>query len=241
MGNDLNELNKDFRLLSDSKKSKILQRFFKTGKGQYGEGDKFLGIVVPKQRMLAKKYQALSFGDLEKLIRSPFHEERLVSLLILTNKFQITNDKLQKKEIFNFYLKHTKYINNWDLVDLTAPKIVGAYLMDKDRSILYRMVKSKNLWERRIAVLATFQFIYFRDPTDTLKLAKLLLADSHDLIHKAVGWMLREVGKRCGEKHLRTFLDKNATTMPRTMLRYAIERLDEKNRTHYLHLKKEAD
>ena len=243
-------LKKDIQNLADPKKAKILQRFFKTSKGEYGEGDIFLGIIVPKQRGLVKKYwQDVTLADLDKLIKSKIHEERLIALLILVNKFQKSKisrlhlpsaraDDGQvnhKSKIFKFYLSHTKYINNWDLVDLSAPNIVGAHLIDKDRTILYKLAKSKNLWERRIAILATFAFIKNKDYKDTLKIAKILLNDRHDLIHKASGWMLREMGKRCGEKILTQFLDQNSKQMPRTMLRYTIERLPKKQQQYYLH------
>ena len=213
-------------------KAKLLSRFFKTGKGEYGEGDIFIGIIVPVQRQIAAEYRDLSMGELEKLLRSPIHEERLIALFILIHKYQ-KGDDVQKKKYFNFYLKNTKHINNWDLVDLSAPKIVGEYLKDKNRGILYKFARSKNLWERRIAALSTFQFIKRRYFTDSLKIAKILLHDNHDLIHKAVGWMLREIGKR-ERKTEEWFLLKHYKTMPRTMLRYVIERFDKKKRNFYL-------
>lgn len=249
----LTQLKAEIKKLADPKKAKILQRFFKTGKGEYGEGDKFLGITVPKQRQVAKKFNDLKFKDLSSLLKSKIHEERLIALLILVSKF--TREKnlvfersreakflislrqtrtISQKEIFDFYLSHTRFINNWDLVDLSAPKIVGAYLRKRDKKILYHLAKSKNLWERRIAVLATFDFIYNGDAKDALKISKILINDKHDLIHKATGWMLREVGKRCGQEYLLGFLDKNRKQMPRTMLRYAIERLPAKLRLKYL-------
>ncbi len=228
----LKRLKKDLRDLADPKKAKILQRFFKTGKGEYGEGDVFLGVVVPKQRMLVKKYwRDLDLKDLDKLIKSKIHEERLITLLILVRQYQSLNTK---SSIFKYFLSRTKYINNWDLVDLSAPNIVGEYLIDKNRAILYRLARSKSLWERRIAMLSTFAFIKRGDYADTLKIAKILIKDKHDLIYKATGWMLREVGKRCGEKHLLKFLDNNCRQMPRTMLRYAIERLNHRTKIKYL-------
>ncbi|MFA5990709.1 MAG: DNA alkylation repair protein [Candidatus Doudnabacteria bacterium] len=231
---NLPKLKRDMKKLANPAKAKVLAGFFKTGPGQYGEGDIFLGITVPLQRQLVKQYwQDLTMGDVDSLIKSKFHEERLIALLILVKQFQSLNIK---SSIFKFYLSHTKYINNWDLVDLSAPNIVGEYLIDKNRTILFKLAKSKNLWERRIAILATFAFIKKRDPKDSLAIAKMLLADKQDLIHKAVGWMLREIGKRCGEKILTDFLDKNVLRIPRTALRYAIERLPEKKRLHYLHL-----
>lgn len=262
------ELQSEIKTLANPKKAKLLQGFFKTKKGEYGEGDVFLGLTVPVQRKLVKKYAgSLDLKDLDKLLKSKIHEHRLIALLVLVTKFQsisrrhfelacpvvrrfighttgVSGSKnrfrppkaegMNQKDIFDFYLSRTQYINNWDLVDLSAPKIVGAYLRDKNKNILYKLAKSKNLWERRIAILATFDDIYFRKPEDALKISKILLNDHHDLIHKAVGWMLREVGKRCNEKYLLKFLDDHYKSMPRTMLRYAIERLPEPKRQHYL-------
>ncbi|MFA6253297.1 MAG: DNA alkylation repair protein [Patescibacteria group bacterium] len=224
---------KDLKKLSKSSKAKILQRFFKTGKGQYSEGDKFIGVVVPDIRKVSKQYSDLPLKQVSELLHSKIHEERLCALLILVEQYK-KGDSKKQKQIFGLYLKNYKYINNWDLVDLTAPRIVGAYLADKPKNILYKLAKSKNLWQRRIAILATFQFIYYCQSKETIKIANILLHDKHDLIQKAVGWMLREVGKRCDEQILLNFLDKNYKTMPRTMLRYAIERLLEKKRQHYL-------
>lgn len=229
----LNSLQKELSKKSNSKKAKDLQRFFKTNKGEYGEGDIFLGIIVPEQRKIAKNYSNLSITDLEKLIKSKIHEERLICLLILVIQFQKGNEN-ERKEIYNFYLKNTKYINNWDLVDLSAPKIIGPYLENKDKSILYKLARSKNIWEKRIAILSTFHFIYKGQSQDTLKIALILKDDEHDLIHKAVGWMLREVGKRCSREKEEKFLKKHYKTMPRTMLRYAIEKFPEKKRKQYL-------
>ena len=224
-----NKLNK----LKNPAKAKILQSFFKTGKGEYGEGDIFLGIVVPEQRKIVKKYfQEASLPDVQKLLNSKIHEYRLVGILILVEKFKKAEDKL-KKEIFDFYLKNTRNINNWDLVDLSAPHIIGNYLLDKDRKSLYKLAKSKTLWEKRIAILATFAFIREKQFANTIEISKILLKESHDLIHKAVGLMLREIGKR-DEQELIKFLDKYTLQMPRTMLRYAIERLPEKKRKYYL-------
>lgn len=231
-GSSRSVLKQELQRLKNPLKAKLLSRFFKTGKGEYGEGDIFIGIIVPVQRQIAAEYRDLSMGELEKLLRSPIHEERLIALFILIHKYQ-KGDDVQKKKYFNFYLKNTKHINNWDLVDLSAPKIVGEYLKDKNRGILYKFARSKNLWERRIAALSTFQFIKRRDFTDSLKIAKILLHDNHDLIHKAVGWMLREIGKR-ERKTEEWFLLKHYKTMPRTMLRYVIERFDKKKRNFYL-------
>jgi len=226
----LNDLKLDLRKESDSEKAKILQRFFKTGKGEYGEEDIFLGITVPKQRQIAIKYESLALKDIQLLLKSKIHEERLTALLILVNNYKKSENK---SEIYDFYLKNTKNINSWDLVDLSAQVIIGTYLEDKDRSILYKLAKSSNLWERRIAIISTFHFIKNNDFSDALKIAEILLNDKHDLIHKAVGWMLREIGKR-DISVLENFLKKNYHSMPRTMLRYAIEKFPEKKRKMYL-------
>jgi 3-methyladenine DNA glycosylase AlkD len=225
---------KELKKMADPQKAKGLSRFFKTGKGQYGEGDQFLGIMVPRQRAVAKKYNNLELDDIQIILQSRFHEFRLTALLILVDKFQ-TGDEKKKKEIFNFYMKNLKYINNWDLVDLSTPKIVGAYLQDKpaQRKMLYVLARSKDLWEKRIAIIATSSFIRSSDFSDTLKISKILLKDSQDLIHKAVGWMLREVGKK-NRNVEEEFLQENYRKMPRTMLRYAIEKFEEKKRQKYL-------
>lgn len=241
--NNLENLRKEILKLKNPAKAKILMRFFKTGKGEYGEGDKFLGIVMPKLRGLVKEYwKDLKITEIEKLLKSGFHEERMIALLLLVKKFETGEEQdpstgsisSGQGKIFKLYLKNMKFINNWDLVDLTAPNIVGEYLKDKDRKVLYKLAKSKNLWEKRISILATFQFIKNKDPKDTLKISEMLLQDDQDLIHKAVGWMLREVGKKCGEGIEEKFLQKHVKKMPRTMLRYAIERFPEKKRQFYL-------
>ena len=224
-------IKKDLQKLANPKQAEILQRFFKTGKGEYGEGDIFLGIKVPEQREVAKKYD-LTLEEIQDLLSDKVHEYRLTALFILVNKYK-KSDKKNKKEIFDFYLKNTKSINNWDLVDLSAPNIVGDYLLDKDKSILYKLAKSDNLWEKRIAVLATFAFIKDNQFEDAFKISEILLKDNHDLIHKAVGWMLREIGKRNLEAEER-FLNNHYKKMPRTMLRYAIERFPESKRKYYL-------
>jgi 3-methyladenine DNA glycosylase AlkD len=230
------ELQKEYKKLSNPAQAKVLQGFFKTGPGQYGEGDIFLGIKTPVAREAIKKYYDFDFKNLQELLKSKIHEYRLSALFILVKKFadavKAGDEKIQE-EIYNFYLKNSKNINNWDLVDLSAPQIVGGYLLAKNREILYNLVKSKNLWERRIAVLATFTFLRQKDFKDILKIAEILLADKHDLIHKSVGWMLRETGKR-DAKVLRNFLDKHYQKMPRTMLRYAIEKFTEAERKKYL-------
>ena len=229
----LKQIKKELNSLASKKDAQILQRFFKTGVGEYGEGDIFLGIRVPIQRQIVKKYWEMDLKDLESLLKTKIHEYRLGALLILVKKFE-TGDERLKKKIFNLYLKNTKYINNWDLVDLSAPNIVGNYLLDKDRGILYKLAKSKSLWERRISVLACFSFIRNQEAKDILKISQILLKDEHDLIHKAVGWMLRELGKRVDQGLEERFLTKYYKSMPRTMLRYAIERFSESKRKYYL-------
>ena len=222
----------DIKKVADPKKAKILMRFFKTGKGEYGEGDVFWGIVVPKQRIIAKKHRAISLEECLSLLKSRIHECRLTALFILIDKYKKGSFEI-KERIFQEYLKNTEYINNWDLVDLSAPNIIGDYLYDKDKSILSKFVKSKSLWERRIAILATFSFIRQNKFTDSLSLAEELLNDKEDLIHKAVGWMLREIGKR-NLKVEEDFLRRYYRVMPRTMLRYAIEKFSEEKRKFYL-------
>ncbi len=219
-------------MLANQEKAKQLQRFFKTGKGQYGDGDIFFGITVPEQRNVAKKFKEIELIKLKPFMNSGIHEERLVALLILVQKFEKGNET-EKKKIYKFYFENMKGVNNWDLVDLTAPKIVGTWLQDKDRKILFKLAKSNDLWKKRIAVLATFAFIKNGDFKDSLAISEILLKDKHDLIHKAIGWMLREIGK----KDLATeegFLKKHYKEMPRTMLRYAIERFEEEKRLNYL-------
>ena len=228
----LDQIRNELLVLGDPERAKKLAGFFKTEKGQYGEGDVFIGIPVPEQRKVAKKYIGLSFDELLELLRSKIHELRLTALLILILKYSKADDS-EKEIIYNFYLKNTKFVNNWDLVDLTAPKIVGDYLVYRDRSILFELVKSVSLWERRIAVLATFCFIKNNDFNDAFSISKVLIKDKHYLIHKAVGWMLREIGKR-DKKALEEFLMKYYKQMPRTMLRYAIEKFEEEKRKYYL-------
>jgi len=225
-------LSDEMMALANPAKAKLLSGFFKTGPGQYGEGDIFLGITVPQTRLVSKKYTELDLANLQKLLNSKIHEIRLCALFVLLKKFQIGNE-VEKKMIADFYLANAKNINNWDLVDLTAPKIFGEYLIGKSHKILYDLAKSANLWERRIAVLSTFTFIREKDFTDTIKLAEKLLNDKHDLMHKAVGWMLREMGKR-DKNALVEFLNLHYKTMPRTMLRYAIEKFSESERKLYL-------
>jgi 3-methyladenine DNA glycosylase AlkD len=235
--NSLKNLERELINHKNPKKAQLLARFFKTGPREYGEGDFFLGITVPVSRGFARKYAELSFPDIGKLLKNKYHEARLVALLILVHNYKKAKTEKEKKKIFNFYLTQTKYINNWDLVDLSASYIVGDYLLDKDRKILEKLARSKNIWERRITVIATFAFIYRGEPEWTFQITRILLKDPHDLIQKAVGWMLREVGKRVSEKKLENFLDKNTKNMSRITLRYAIERLPESKRKYYLNLK----
>lgn len=231
----LNNLKKDLKKYIKKDKANILARFFKTRKGEYGYGDIFIGVMVPDSRKIARQYSEIEINEVDKLIKSKIHEERLVAVLILVDKYK-RGDEINKKEIVKFYLTHTKHINNWDLVDLSAHYVLGNYLINKDRKILFKLVKSKNLWEKRIAIISTFAFIYNGEFKDTFKIAEILLKDKHDLIHKAVGWMLREVGKRVNEEELEKFLNKNHKIMSRTTLRYAIERLPEEKRQYYLNL-----
>jgi len=223
-----NELNR----LSNKQIAEHSQRFFKTGKGEYGEGDKFLGIRVPLLRQLAKKYKDFSINEATLLLKSQFHEERLLSLYILIDLYRVA-DSQGKKEIYNIYLSNTRFINNWDLVDSSAEHIVGAHLGKIVRQPLYDLAKSKNLWKRRISIMSTFHFIKRNDFVDTLKISRILLYDVEDLIHKAVGWMLREVGKR-NLKIEEDFLKKHYKKMPRIMLRYAIEKFPKSKREKYL-------
>lgn len=218
---------------ADPDKANLLRSFFKTGKGQYGEGDEFYGITVPKLRLLAKQYLDLTHDDLSLLIKSPIHEERLIALFILVAQFKKA-DECGKTKAYVFYLKHTKWINNWDLVDQSAYHIVGAYLDGKDKSVLETLAKSKLLWDRRIAMVATFHEIKNGRSDVALSIARMQLKDKEDLMHKAVGWMLREVGKRVSVCELEAFLKKHHKEMPRTMLRYAIERFPKGKRLMFL-------
>lgn len=226
------EFHRTIKKNSNPQQAIVLQRFFKTGPGEYGAGDVFAGIKVPVQRDIAKKYYHLSLLDLKSTLSSKIHEERLTSLFILINKFKKA-DEGEKKKIVDFYLSNRRYVNNWDLVDISAPKILGEYLFEKDRSILFTFVKSKNLWERRIAIIATMNFIKKGDFVTTFILSEKLLNDKEDLIHKAVGWMLREIGNKDIQAE-EDFLIEHYKVMPRTMLRYAIEKFPEQKRKSYL-------
>jgi len=226
------EISKHLQKMENKEDARFLQGFFKTGIGQYGEGDIFLGIRVPAIRKLAKEYKNLQLKEILSLLKSPYHEVRLFALILFVNTFAQGDETIQKK-IYDLYLANTRHINNWDLVDVSAPSIVGAFLLTRSRKPLHQLAKSKMLWERRIAVLATFYFIKNNQFADALKIAGILLQDKEDLIHKAVGWMLREVGKRdidCAE----SFLQKHCRVMPRTMLRYAIERFTPAKRRKYM-------
>ncbi|MBU2616488.1 MAG: DNA alkylation repair protein [Nanoarchaeota archaeon] len=225
----LEKLIRELNSNADVGKAKVYQRFFKTGKGEYGEGDVFIGLTVPFQRALAKKYVDLDMNDIKKLLESEVHEFRMTGFFILVYKFEKGNCE----EIYNFYLNNLKGANNWDLIDCIADKIIGEYLLDKDKSVLYEFAQSDDLWKKRIAIISTFGFIKNNRFEDTLKISEILLNDKHDLIHKAVGWMLREIGKRDLETEER-FLRKYHKIMPRTMLRYAIERFEENKRKMYL-------
>jgi 3-methyladenine DNA glycosylase AlkD len=245
----VNQIKSLIRRKADKRKARILQRFFKTGKGQYGDGDIFVGVTVPEIRKIAKFFQETLLLELKKLLKSEIHEDRLAVLEILVFQFEkaVKNcDQKMQKEIFDFYLKNRSRINNWDLVDLSAPYIVGPYLLNcangkflpeksakKYKNILYKLAKSKNVWDKRISIISTFYFIKNKKFSDSLKISKILLNDEHDLIQKAVGWMLREIGKR-DEKALKVFLKDNYRKMPRTMLRYSIEKFPDDIRHKYL-------
>ncbi|PIR92999.1 DNA alkylation repair protein [Candidatus Falkowbacteria bacterium CG10_big_fil_rev_8_21_14_0_10_43_10] len=226
------QIKKELKKYADPKKAKILQRFFKTGPGEYGEGDVFLGLASQQIILVAKKFFGMDLKSAEYLLRSKIHEERMLALRILMMKFN-KGDLKEKEDIYKLYLKNARNINNWDLVDVSAPKIVGLYLLDKPCDILYKLARSKNLWEKRIAMLSTFAFIREKQFVDALKIAEIFLRDKHDLMHKAVGWMLREVGNRDRAAEEK-FLKQHYQIMPRTMLRYAIEKFPEKLRQKYL-------
>jgi len=228
----LREFRKKIDSESNKQQVKTSQWFFKTGKGEYGEGDVFAGIKMPLQRKIAKDFENLNYNDVRELMSSKIHEERMIGLLILQGKYE-QGDENEKEKAFNFYIHNRKGINNWDLVDISAPKIVGTHLLERDKILLYDFARSKNLWERRIAILSTFTFIRAEKFETTFKISDILLNDDHDLIHKAVGWMLREIGKKdlyAEEK----FLKPRYKKMPRTMLRYAIEKFPEIKRRKYL-------
>ena len=228
----IKRVKQEIKEFSNKELAVFLQRFFKTGPGQYGEGDKFAGIKVPVSRKIAINNSDLSLSEIKELLHSEVHEERLIALLILVHQYK-KGDEAQREKIFKFYISSAKRINNWDLVDLSAPQIVGAFLVDKEKDILFKFAHSKNLWEKRIAVLSTFSFIKINRFDTALQISEILLNDDHDLIHKAVGWMLREIGKRDLNTEEK-FLKKHYNKMPRTMLRYAIEKFPETKRQKYL-------
>lgn len=237
--NKLSSLKKDLLAVATAVRAKSNAWFFKTAPGQYGHGDKFIGVTVPQVRLIAKKYPDITLEECAELLSSKEHEFRLTALIILVQKYlaatKLKDTKTQQK-IYELYLKNAKHINNWDLVDTSAGYIVGMWLFDKkdQMKVLLKLANSKDLWEKRIAIIATFYYIKQKQSEQTFKIAEVLLNDSHDLIHKAVGWMLREVGKNCGETTEEKFLRKHYKKMPRTMLRYAIERFPEQKRISYL-------
>ena len=235
---DAKTISKALLAFATKEKAEFLPRFFKTGKGEYGEGDRFHGVVVPDQRKVANKFSSTTSKEvIIELLHSPFHEERLTGVFILCNKFNEAKKIGKEKEWYDLYLKMAECINNWDLVDASAHIIVGQYLEDKDRSILYKLAKENSLWKNRIAVVATWHFIRKNsDLKDILQLSEIMLTHKHDLMHKATGWMLREGWKK-DAKQIEKFLDKFATQMPRTMLRYAIEKMEETKRKGYLNLR----
>ena len=226
------DIKNELKFISNFDHANNLQWFFKTGKGQYGEGDVFIGVKVPNIRKVAKRHTNLPIIEIKKLLYSKIHEERLCALLILVEKY-IKSSEIERKKIFNFYIINAKQANNWDLVDLSCSKIIGNYLINKNKKILYKFAISNNLWKRRISIISTYTFIRNMKFKDSFKIAKILMNDKHDLIHKAVGWMLREVGKRnLAEEE--NFVKKYYKKMPRTMLRYAIEKFEEEKRINYL-------
>jgi len=227
-----NTITKELKSFGDVELARHAKRFFKTAKGEYGEGDKFLGIRVPVLRKLVTKYRKVELEEVELLLQSPFHEIRLFAALLLVKQFE-AGDQTAQQNIYQLYQRNLKYINNWDIVDSSAMQIVGAWLWDKDRDYLYKLAKSQSLWERRVAIISTYYFIKKHDFDDTLQIATELLTDDHDLIHKAVGWMLREIGNRSMEGE-ENFLKVHYPLMPRTMLRYAIEKFPEDKRQAYL-------
>lgn len=223
----------ELRHLATDEKRIVLQRFFKTAPGQYGEGDRFLGVTVPLTRIVAKKHLAMPLNEIIELLQSKWHEVRLCALLMMCERFK-KGDSATRKDIFNYYIENTERINNWDLVDLSAPTIVGGYLMDKPRDLLYRMAESELLWDNRIAIVATLAFIKHKDSDDTYRLALKMMNHKHDLMHKAIGWMLRESGKRDDDRRLFNFVDEYRKRMPRTMLRYAIEKFTDEERKYLM-------
>jgi 3-methyladenine DNA glycosylase AlkD len=223
---------REFHALANPERAAQALRFFKTGPGQYGEGDRFLGLTVPQIRGALRTHTNLSLSDMETLLESPWHEVRLFAVLALAHAMARRSGEDQRT-IYEVYLRRTDRINNWDLVDSSAPQIVGGYLDERSRAPLYKLARSRDLWERRIAIIATLHFIRQGDVAETMLISEILLGDTHDLIHKAVGWMLREAGKK-DQRALQRFLDQHAAHMPRTMLRYALERLPAATRKRYM-------
>jgi 3-methyladenine DNA glycosylase AlkD len=228
------DVRRALRQFASPERAVNVARFFKTGKGQYAEGDVFIGATVPEQRLVGRQFRELPLAETDELLASEIHEERLTALLILVHQFTRATDDAVRGRIYRLYLKRLPYINNWDLVDCSAEYIVGGWLADKDRSVLDRFARSQHLWTRRVAMLATFHYIKKGEADEALRIAEALLGDRHDLIHKAVGWMLREVGKRVSPAKLRAFLKEHVTAMPRTALRYAIERFPAAERAKWL-------
>jgi len=230
----LQKIIEDLKLYASPEQANIYQKFFKTGKGQYGEGDIFLGVRVPVLREIARKYSDISMEDLQNLLNSKIHEQRFTALVLLMNKYKKSKkNPVEKMRLFQFYLKNTNRINNWDLVDVSAPNIIGDFSIKEGNEMIRHLAKSESLWERRIAIISTFAFIKKRSFGETLAVSDILIKDEHDLIHKAVGWMLREVGKKKPEI-LEIFLKTRYKEMPRTMLRYAVEKMPEEKRKKYL-------
>ena len=219
--------------VSDKEYAINSQRFFKTGKGEYGEGDVFIGVRMPLQRQVAKEFKDLSLKQITELVQSKIHEERMTGLIILVNQYKKEKDPAKRNKFYNYYVKNFKFINNWDLVDVTCQHIVGDYLKDQDRKVLYQWAKSKHLWTKRIAMVSSGRFIKYGEVKDLFAIAEILLEDDHDLIHKAVGWMIREAWKK-QPKFAESFLKKHYKKMPRTMLRYAIEKFPEAKRQKFL-------
>ncbi len=232
----LARIRREFAARANPKKAARAMSFFKTKKGEYGAGDVFLGLTVPETRVIAKRYQDLQLPDVLRLLRIGEHEERLCALFILVHQFKNGTPEIRRR-ICDIYLKNTKHINNWDLVDASAHYILGAYLEGRSKTILYRLARSKNLWEKRIAMVATWHDIQYGSSKEAYAIANLLMSDAHDLIHKAIGWMLREAGKRVSKEELRRYIQINAPRMPRTALRYAIEHFPKEERKKFLALK----
>jgi 3-methyladenine DNA glycosylase AlkD len=238
MATPLKQIQRELEAAGDPDKARFLQGFFKTGPGQYAEGDRFRGLTVPVTRAIAKRYLALTWGELDSLLRAPFHEDRLAALMVLTLRAEAKKaSPVEKERILDFYLARTRFVNNWDLVDLSAPSVVGRRLVERnDPSLLFKLALSSLLWERRIGMVASHAFIRARQTPVAYILAEMLLGDRHDLMHKASGWMLREAGKR-DPAGLKTFLGKHAGVMPRTMLRYSIERLSPAERLRWMQVR----